>query len=280
MKKSYKLIGFIISLIIILSTAGCSLVSQEDLEDLESQIEDLESQVDDLEDEIDEIKSAADKPSMQTEASEDTIPDPEDEEAPEPPQNEQEDKENTSGFSEKEVLSQLEVTEYTYVSEYSNYMFLAVKNNSPYTITIYGETIFKDENGDLIGAANNEKRAFEAGEEILLDFYNEDSFSSYEYSLSADLEEYYVPVLSSLTKELTITDSKVIISVTNNGDIAAQYVEYYVLFFNGDTIVDYGWGYCTDDDSEIKAGKTNYDEAVTYEEFENALVFLSGRASN
>ena len=116
------------------------------------------------------------------------------------------------------------------------------------------------------------------GQEIILDFYNEDSFASYEYTISVDLETYYGPILSKLEKEVTITDSKVILAVTNNSDKAAEFVQYTVLFFSGDTVVDYGWGYCTDDDSEIKAGKTNYDESTTYEEFDSALVYLSGKS--
>ena len=50
------------------------------------------------------------------------------------------------------------------------------------------------------------------------------------------------------------------------------------LFFSGDDLVYYDWGYCTDDDSEIKPGKTSYAEARAYEDFDSVLVYLSGRA--
>ncbi len=278
MKHKVRLTGIVLAVILILSTAGCSFISQEDLDDLESQIDDLESQIEELEDELDEIKEMKDNPSTQNEEpSENTNDTPAQEDEPEPQPQEEED---ISGFFEEEVLSQLEITEYTYTSDYSDYVFLAVKNNSPYTITLYGEILFRDDNGDLIGTTSDEERAFESGTEILLEFYNEDSFTNYEYTLYADAESYYKPIVSSLSPEITITESKVIVAVTNTSDKVAKYVQYSVLFFSGDTIVDYDWGYCTDDDSEIKAGKTNYDEATTYEEFDSALVFLSGNAAD
>ena len=276
MKKALKLTAMIAALIIVMSAAGCSFVSQEDLEDLESQIEDLEAQIEDLEDSLDEIQSGKEDSTLQNadntqSDSESAVPE-DDSETPQ--------QADTSEFSAQEVLSQLEVSEYTYLSDYSSHLFLVVKNNSQYNLTLYGEAIFKDGDGALIGTNSAEERAFEPGQEIILDFYNEDSFAGYEYSLSADLETYYTPVLSNLEKEVTVTDSKVILAVTNNGDKAAEFVSYTILFFSGDTVVDYGWGYCTDGDSEIKAGNTNYDESTTYEEFDSVLVFLSGRASD
>ena len=78
-------------------------------------------------------------------------------------------------------------------------VFLGIKNNSAYDITLYGEIVFKNADGDLVGTSNNEARAFEAGQEMMLDFYSDSGFASYEYTLSADIEDYYAPVLSSLS---------------------------------------------------------------------------------
>lgn len=281
MRKHLKIIGLCVALVIILSAAGCSsIVSKEDLEDLESQLEDLENQVEDLEDTLEElVEEKVDSPSEKSQddgTSSDADTSTTEEKATE-------DTDNQTGvdpstFSETAVLALLEITEYTYSSDYNNYVFLGVKNNSTFDITIYGEMVFRNAEGALIGTSSSEERAFEAGQELMLDFISDDPFTKYEYNLSVDVETYYDSVLSLLSKEISLTDSKVILAVTNNGDKPAQYVEYTVLFFDGDTVVDYDWGYCTDDDNEIKPGKTNYDEATAYESFDSVLVFLSGRA--
>ena len=61
---------------------------------------------------------------------------------------------------------------------------------------------------------------------------------------------------------------KEILSVTNKGNIPAEFVEVYALFFKNGKLVDYDWTYMTDDDSEIKPNKTITEEIDCYEEYD------------
>ena len=283
MKKYLKPIALILTVMILVVMSGCSsIITKEDLEDLEDQISELENQLEDLEDEVDELKESGVTQTAQV-SDDATASETADENAEETAENQDSVNETTtqtdmSGFDEDAVLEMLEITEYVVHSDYSSYVLLVIKNNSPYNITLYGEMVFKDGEGSLVGTVSSQMYAFEAGQETLMDFYSGDEFSAYEYSLSAEEETYYAPVISSLEKEVSMTDSKAVLSVTNNGDKAAEFVQFYALFFSGDDLVYYDWGYCTDNDSEIKPGKTNYAEARSYETFDSVLVYLSGRA--
>lgn len=271
MKNYLKFISLILVISLVISMTGCSsIVSMDDLDSLESQIDDLESQVDDLEDELKEY----------IEASRNQINEPiEEDSADAPKQPEKKEELDPSAFPESDVLQQLEITEYSYSTDYANYVFLVIKNNSDFDITVYGEMIFRDGKDSLVGTTSNEERAFEAGQEIILDFYTDTDFATYDYTLSVGIEEYYDSILSLLESEVSTTDSKAILAITNTGDKPAEFVQYTVLFFEAGVLIDYDWGYCTDDDSEIKPGKTNYSEANTYESFDSILLFLSGKAS-
>ena len=69
--------------------------------------------------------------------------------------------------------------------------------------------------------------------------------------------------------------------VKNNGNKAARFVQYVVFFKNNGKVVDYDWGYCTDDDSEIKPGMTEIEEcSVAYnKKFDSVEIYLTGRAN-
>ena len=98
----------------------------------------------------------------------------------------------------------------------------------------------------------------ESGREVCLLHYFDriTDVAEFEYTLSAKEETFYKPVLSDLSIEQSITDDKVVLITTNNGDNAAKFVEAYALFFSGEDLVYYGSTYITDDDSEIKPGAT------------------------
>ena len=213
MKKYLKPIALILTVMILVVMSGCSsIITKEDLEDLEDQISELENQLEDLEDEVDELKeSGVTQIAQDSDAA--TVSETTDEKAEETAASQDsstgtQTQEDMSAFDEDAVLGMLEITEYEYHSDYSSYAFLVIKNNSQYTISLYGEMVFKDSEGSLVGTESSQTYAFEAGQETLMEFYTSDDFASFEYSLSADEETYYDPVLSSLEKEVSTTDTK------------------------------------------------------------------------
>lgn len=180
-------------------------------------------------------------------------------------------------FDEDNITKDLKVTEYQWSNDWYYYVALVVKNNSEFNLAPSIKMVFYDEDGNMIGASNQEDKAFESGYEMAFVFTNEDEFASYKYEISVQEEKYYDCVLSSLTVETNITDEKAILSVTNNGDKAAEFVKYTILYFNSNEAVGSGRGYCVDDDSELKPGKTEYVEDNCYETFDSIKIYFSGR---
>lgn len=180
-------------------------------------------------------------------------------------------------FDEKTVLSQLEVTEYSYSDGFWHYAFLVIKNNSKYDLDISASAKFYDDKGELVGAKMNEESPFASGSEIVLYFMPDERFAKMEYEFSIDEEEWYESVVHELSYESTSAKNKEIFSVTNNGKEAAEFVEGYALFFDGDKVVGFESKYFVDDDSELKPGKTIFKELDCYEKYTSVRFFLTGR---
>ena len=89
---------------------------------------------------------------------------------------------------------------------------------------------------------------------------------------------YYSDVLCDLTYEKTENSGNVILSVTNSGTEAAEFVEAYVLFIdkNG-KVVAYDSTYFTDNDSELKGGATITKQLDCSAAYSTAEVFFTGR---
>ena len=131
----------------------------------------------------------------------------------------------------------------------------------------------------LIGVGDASQEAVGPGTETILPIWADEEFANIEYKLEASQEEYYESVVEELSYETTPASEKEILAVTNNGNEPAEFVEGYVLFFNGDTVVGYDSNYFTDDDNEIKPGETIMEEMDCYEHYDSIKVYLTGRRS-
>lgn len=180
-------------------------------------------------------------------------------------------------FDEDAVLGQLAVEELSYKSDFSHYHFLLITNNSEYNVSLRASVNFYNADGQLIGANSASEDAVEAGHTILLYFMPDEDYSSTDYEIEVDEETFYDCVLSDLSYDSTVAKDKVILSVTNNGEEAAEFVQANVLFFNGDQLVGFSNNYIVDDDSELKPGKTINKEMECYEAFDSYRVYFSGR---
>lgn len=182
-------------------------------------------------------------------------------------------------FDEDAIVANLEVKKYEYTNSIKrNWIILVVKNTSPFNLSIEAVVHLKDAAGEIIGVKNQSEDAFEKGTEIALEFRCDDSFASYDYEISVKEEEYYECIQSSLEIKTNMVKDKAIVTVTNTGDVAAEFVKFTALFFRGDTLVYHDTGYTIDDDSELKPGKTISAEADCYEDYDSVQVYLTGRA--
>lgn len=189
---------------------------------------------------------------------------------------------------EKEVKQQVEngdikaevIEEYHYINSIgAAQYFLIVKNDSSETISVNVNATPKDAEGNLIGANTQSEEAIPGGYEVCIGCYFSDAknATSFEYTLDAKKDKYYDAVIQDLSFEESRTDKKVIISCTNNGEEAAQFVEATALFFSNGELVRSDSTYITDDDSEIKSGATIVKEMKAYDEYDDVKIYLSGR---
>lgn len=176
--------------------------------------------------------------------------------------------------------SDFEITEHMYSDSFSTQCYLIIKSNATKTVGITANATAKDANGAVLGADSMEIDILGPGETSLGYFYFDDvrNVATVEYELSYDTDPYYTPVLGSLSVEQTINNRNVIVAVTNNGTKPARFVEAYALFFDGNgKLIETASGYVTDDDNEIKTGKTLVEQLDAYDSFDHVEVYLTGR---
>lgn len=183
----------------------------------------------------------------------------------------------TPVFNEEAVLSQIEVTEYSYSNSFWHYAFLVVKNNSDFVLDISVSVKFYNDAGELIGVKEDSESPVASDTAVCMYFMPDEKFATMEYEISLDKEKYYASVVQDLTYETVSAKDKEIISVTNNGRDAAEFVQVYALFFNGDEVVGFQNEYITDKDYEIKPGKTISVELNCYEKYTSVKYYLTGR---
>ena len=185
---------------------------------------------------------------------------------------------NSSNFDADKIVKKIKVTPYTYDTDFSHYFVAVLKNDSDQECQLTMSVDLLDKKGNIVGTDERTIDAFAPGTEVALTFSCDDKFAKYEYTLNADELTYYQCVTQNLECKVSTATDKAIISAKNTGDIPAQYVQYTAMFFKGDKLVDTTWGYIDDNDSEIKPGKTQKEEASCYEKFESVKVYLDGRA--
>lgn len=273
-----RIIAILAVLTIFVGMAGCSNAQRDSVS--KEKYDALKNEYDLLKEDYDTIKAQLEnnlENSTENTSEDNTVQIPEVNGDSDTPSNTSSDDRPSGKFDEDTVISQLDVKELSYSNNYWNYSFLLVTNNSEYDISFSVNVNFYDENGDLIGAKSESEEAVESGYTVLLFFMPDEKYATMDYEFSVDEEVFYDCVLSDLSYEGTVAKNKVILSVTNNGDEPAEFVEANVLFFNGGKLVGYSSAYITDDDFEIKPGKTINEEMDCYESFDSYQVYFAGR---
>ena len=170
--------------------------------------------------------------------------------------------------------------EYTYKDSLNwfTYHFIVVKNNSDVTLDVSTSTLAYGEDGGIVSEATGESLALGAGQTSLIEeaFETDKNISKYETELTSE-ESLYDSVLENLEVKQNDIEDGAVFQVTNNGEESAEFVEGTALFFKDNKIVGHEWTYFTDDDSELKPGKTISEQMTNYEEFDSIKFFLNGR---
>lgn len=159
--------------------------------------------------------------------------------------------------------------------------FVTVKNNSRTTVSVSGNATAKDSAGAVLGAGNMSIDPIAPGEESIGYFYfsGVSGVAKVDYQLSYNEDIYYEPVLGNLEVEKSMNETNVTITVTNNGDINAEFVEAYAFFMDADdNIIKYDNTYVIDNDSQIKPGASLSAQLNCYDTYDHVEIYLTGRS--
>lgn len=181
-----------------------------------------------------------------------------------------------NAFDEEAVLSQLQITTYK-MYDAGYYAFIEIANNSKYDLAISVDLKFYDDNDALIGADNVSERAVQSGTTVLFYTSPDEDFSKIDYEVSVEEEEYFECLVKDLSFESVSAKYKEIVTIKNNSKKPAMFVDCYLLFFKGDQVVGFSHKYFTDDDSELKPGKSITEEMDCYEEYDSYKYYLTGK---
>lgn len=265
-----KFFSILLTAILVLALTACggSGISQEDYNALVAERDALQMQVAEMQEQLDALTAAA----FESDNSSSLPPSTSDGTGVASPS-------PAGTFDAEGIAAELIVHQYVYVSSTKRpWVFLVVENTSEYTLSITADLKTFGTDGGLLNAKSSDEDAVGAGQTTILTYLLDEAFETSEYEVSVSEDTWYTPVTQNLTYESSSASKKEIVTVTNNGDITAKFVEAHVLFFSGGTLVGYDSMYFTDDDSELKPGKSITKELRCYAAYDSIIVVFTGRA--
>ena len=182
------------------------------------------------------------------------------------------------GGSKTDYSRQVRVmNEYSYTNSLGKEsLYLIVQNDSNKTLDISANVKALNTAGHLVGAKTDSEKCVPAGEKTILSFSFDEPYSKIEYVLDASVSSY-TPVIQNLSYVSQSALGKEIVTVTNNGNVVANFVQVHCLFFDGDELVYYNSSYFTDSDYELKPGKEITKELRSYSDYDSTVIILTGR---
>ena len=169
--------------------------------------------------------------------------------------------------SKKKTINGIEAEAFPYHTDTAHSLFLVMTNKTKGDCDLEVSVTFKDKDGKTVDTVDaNVTYAFATDTTIAEQYYCETEYDSYDYNITVKPLSYH----KAIDKELTV-------SVTNNSKETAEFVEYYVLFFQGDKLVGYKWGYCQDEQNQIQPGSTATRNDHMYQAYDKADIYIHGR---
>jgi len=181
-----------------------------------------------------------------------------------------------------DLADQMSITDYTCViSETFRYYVMFVKNDSEECVSVEANIVAKNETGENVSAYSESVYAIAPGQTscIWTTFDEWEIIKSFDYTLTVEKELSEKSVFNDLTIEYNTTDNKVIATATNNGNTAANFVWFDVVFLKDGEMVGFGEISLMNDNSELPPGRSITNEAECYSEngFDEIVTALNGR---
>ena len=170
------------------------------------------------------------------------------------------------------------VAEYNIPSYACTFHFVIVKNNTDKTLNVTANSKAYTADGSLVSVDDAEFDALASGcTSIITEMFDTDAEIAYcDTEILTKTDGWYESVIQDLSYTETLIKDGAIYEVTNNGDKAAKFVQGYAIFFNGNEPVDWDYTYFTDDDSELKPGKSISKQLNCSETFDRVEFYLDG----
>lgn len=271
MKKT-KLIPLLALSMFLCSSCGSTGVSQEEYDAIVAERDELQEQVAILESEIaNSEKHLEENRTVSTMVSNET-------KETETKDNDVEKQENIDEKEENNIEILAEYTLSDGIGWYTRH-FMVIRNNSSETVEVSTSSLAYQEDGTMVGAADTDFDALgsDCVSVIYEAFETDKDIAYYETDISSSPSKYYDSVIQDLSYIQNDIEDGAVFQVTNNGDEPAEFVQGYALFFLNDELVSYENTYMTDDDSEIKPGKTISKQFTSHKDFDRIEFYLTGR---
>ena len=178
------------------------------------------------------------------------------------------------------TIEDFDIKHYLRGSNSYSYDYAIVTNNSDQTVRIDIEATAVDKDNNMLAIASGDVYVIGPKETVItyLTFRDLDSYDHIEYEYKIKKSSYYKPVIGNLSYELIENSKNIIISVTNNGSYAAEFVKGYILWFDAkDNLIGVTDKYIVDDNSEIKSGETEKSQFSKNSKYDHYEVYFSGR---
>lgn len=187
-------------------------------------------------------------------------------------------------YGEGSVTDMLTISDWSYTPEYSGstYHIFEITNHSDRTLKITINENAKNYSGQVIGAHSVEQEDIPAGCTVFIDnfFYEVTGIYSYDTTITTKDETFYIPVIQNLDVAVTDRDDKAIVTVTNRGGLAAEFVEACAVFFDNGEVSYQGSKYFKNDEYYLMPGASVSEQFNTYGTFyTDVKVHVTGRRS-
>ncbi|MCH5271890.1 MAG: hypothetical protein J1E83_14305 [Lachnospiraceae bacterium] len=185
-------------------------------------------------------------------------------------------KEETENSSDN-LEDYLVINNYFYYDITGTWYLMEITNTSAVTVSVSTNVIGKDSEGNVVGADSNNEKAIESGFTVCVPHgFSDVEVTDVEYTINAKEETFYKPVLSDLSYEVFESDKKVIITCTNNGDLAAELVTGRVIFFLEGEVVKAEAHSFFEDGVKLNPNSSLSEEFTCRSEYDEIKVYFSG----
>ena len=177
--------------------------------------------------------------------------------------------------------SEFTVKEYKAKGNYGGTKYyLTIRSNSDKPVQMNVNMTAYDASGKAVGAGDSQIEILAKGETSIADFsFSSEDIDHVEYTMGCGTRVLYDPVIGDLEATAAKADGKAIVTVKNNGNVAAEFVKVYVLFFDANGEVVYSDNvYVTDDDYQIKPGAELSEEVRCRVDYDHTECYISARA--